>query len=101
MKDLTILCSSYNVEEVRYGGVEVILSNIKSIEGLNLKELLKEKYIIEDDIIEVVDNNILFDKIDIDEFIDHFGVDKIFNQIDDAVIERYIRKKKIEEIERD
>jgi hypothetical protein len=64
-----------------------------------LKDLLKNKYILEDEIIEEIDNKILFDKIDINDFIDYFGVDEIFKQIDDAVIERYIRKKKLDELD--
>jgi hypothetical protein len=99
MKDLIIRCSSCNVENESSGTVEVELSNIKSIDGLNLKELLKDKYILEDEIIEEIDNKILFEKIDIDDFIDYFGVDEIFKQIDDNVIERYIRKKKIDKLE--
>jgi hypothetical protein len=99
MKDLIIRCSKCNVEDASYGTVEVELINIKSIDGLNLKELLKDRYILEDEILEEMDNRILFEKIDIDEFIDYFGVDKIFKQIDNTVIERYIRKKKIDELE--
>jgi len=99
VKDLIIRCSKCDVEESNYSTIEVVLSNIKSIDGLNLRDLLKDKYILEDEIIEEIDNKILFDKIDINDFIDYFGVDKIFEEIDDAVIERYIRKKKIDELD--
>jgi hypothetical protein len=99
MKDLIIRCSKCNIENESFGTVEVELTNIKSIDGLNLKDLLKDKYILEDEIIEEIDNRILFEKIDIDDFIDYFGVEKIFKQIDDTVIERYIRKKKIDKLE--
>jgi hypothetical protein len=99
MKDLIIKCSSYIVEDAKYGGVEVELRNIKSIDGLNLKELYTDKYFDVDEMLEILDKKLIFERISIDEFIDQYGVDVIFKQIEDVIIERYIRKKKLEKLE--
>jgi hypothetical protein len=100
MKDLIVRCLSCNVENGSSGRVEAELKGIYTIDGLDLKELYDDRYFDESDILKIIPQKTLLEEIDIDDFIDHFGVDKILEQIESAVIERYIRKKKIEEIER-